>query len=313
MRSPALPTETRLIRNFEQLRARAQLLGPKRVAVICAEDEIALTAASDGVLLGICLPVLIGNDHNIRSLAAELHLTALLDKASIVPAEEPVKVAVQMARAGEVDILLKGHMRSDQLLTAVLDRDCGLRTGRVLADIALFPMACADGSQRLVSMGDGGVNVAPDLQQKKAIIESSIETMQCLGVARPKVAILSATEAVTDRMPSTLDARILTEMAAAGAFGDAEVFGPLALDNALFEWAARAKGISHPVAGHADCLVVPNIEAGNLLGKSILFLQKSPYAHIVLGAKTPILIPSRVERAEDKVNAMALGVLFAAR
>jgi len=200
-------------------------LGPKRVAVICAEDEIALTAASDGLLLGICLPVLIGNDHNIRSLAAELHLTALLDKASIVPAEEPVKVAVQMARAGEVDILLKGHMRSDQLLTAVLDRDCGLRTGRVLADIALFPMACADGSQRLVSMGDGGVNVAPDLQQKKAIIESSIETMQCLGVARPKVAILSATEAVTDRMPSTLDARILTEMAAAGAFGDAEVFG----------------------------------------------------------------------------------------
>jgi phosphate butyryltransferase len=114
-------------------------------------------------------------------------------------------------------------------------------------------------------------------------------------------------------MPSTVDAKALTEMGAAGEFGEAEIFGPLALDNALLEWAARAKGIAHPVAGQADCLVVPNIEAGNLLAKSIIFLAGFEYGHIVVGAKVPILIPSRVENAQDKVNAIALGVLYASR
>jgi phosphate butyryltransferase len=114
-------------------------------------------------------------------------------------------------------------------------------------------------------------------------------------------------------MPSTLDARALTEMGAAGLFGDAEVYGPLALDNALLEWAARAKGIAHPVAGNADCLLNPTIEAANLLAKAIIFIAGREFAHVVVGAKTPILIPSRVESARDKVNSMALGVLYAAR
>jgi phosphate butyryltransferase len=130
---------------------------------------------------------------------------------------------------------------------------------------------------------------------------------------RPKIAILSAIEVVTEAIPSTMDAQALTEIGAAGEFGEADVFGPLALDNALLEWAAKVKGISHPVAGHADCLVVPTIEAGNMLAKSIIFLAGWEFGHVVLGAKTPILIPSRVENAEDKVNAMALGVLYASR
>ena len=137
--------------------------------------------------------------------------------------------------------------------------------------------------------------------------------LHCLGIPRPKIAIMSAIEVVSNAMPSTIDAQALTEMGAAGEFGDAEVYGPLALDNALFDWAAKAKGIHHPVAGHADCLVMPSIEAGNLLAKSIIFLAGRPFAHVVVGAKTPILIPSRVESAQDKVNAMALGVLYAAR
>jgi len=312
MSSTTLLMETQAIRNFDQLLARAQALGPKRVAAICAEDEVALKATASAFALGIIQPVLIGDEAKIRSLAAELHLSAFLDHAQIVHTDNAAAVAVQMARAGEADILLKGHLRTDQLLGAVLDREHGLRTGRVLADIALFQMEDADG-QKLVSQGDGGVTIAPTLEQKVEITRSSIELMHCLGVRRPKVAILSATEAISEAMPSTIDARALAEMGAAGEFGDADVFGPLALDNALFGWAAQAKGIHHPVAGHADCLVVPNIEAGNLLGKCITFLMKTPYAHVVLGAKVPILIPSRVESPDDKVRAMALGVLFATR
>ena len=123
---------------------------------------------------------------------------------------------------------------------------------------------------------------------------------------------MSAVEVVSEAMPSTLDAKALTEMGEAGEFGEAEVYGPLALDNALFEWAAKAKGIKHPVAGHADCLVAPNIEAANMTAKAAIFLAGFEFGHVVVGAKLPILIPSRVESATDKVNAMALGVLYAA-
>jgi phosphate butyryltransferase len=123
---------------------------------------------------------------------------------------------------------------------------------------------------------------------------------------------MSASEVVTESMPSTLEARTLTEMGASGEFGDAEVYGPLALDNALLESAAKAKGISNPVAGHADCMIMPNIEAGNLLGKAVKYIGGSQCAHVVAGAKVPILIPSRVESADDKLNAIALGVIFAA-
>jgi phosphate butyryltransferase len=170
-----------------------------------------------------------------------------------------------------------------------------------------------EGGPRLTGLTDGGLNPAPTLGQKKQIVLNAIEMLHCLGFSRPKIAVVSATEMVTEAMASTMDAKALTEMGAAGEFGEAEVFGPLALDNALLEWAAKAKGISNPVAGHADCLLVPTVEAGNLLAKSIIFLAGWEFGHAVVGAKVPILIPSRVESAQDKVNAMALGVLYASR
>jgi phosphate butyryltransferase len=170
-----------------------------------------------------------------------------------------------------------------------------------------------NGERRLVGLTDGGLNVAPNLEQKIEIVENAIEVMRSLGIARPKIAIMSATEVVSDAVPSTKDAQALTAMGAEGAFGDAQVYGPLAVDNALLESAAAAKGIHNPVAGHADCLVAPNIEAANMFGKAAKYLGGSACAHVVVGAKAPILIPSRVESAEDKLNAIALGVIFAAR
>jgi phosphate butyryltransferase len=301
------------IRTFAELRNRAREVGPKRVGVVLADDEVALTAAADALRLEIAFPVLIGDAQQIRAHAESLGLAELAAKAEFVSAyENAAEIAVKMAREGSIDILMKGHLRTDQLLHPVLDKEKGLRTGRLLSDIAFFEQPCADGP-RLTGITDGGLNPAPTLAQKKQIMLNAIEMLRCLGVKRSKIAVMSATEQVTEAMPSTMDAQALTEMSAAGEFGEADVFGPLALDNALLEWAAKAKGISNPVAGHADCLLVPTVEAGNMLAKSIIFLAGWEFGHVVVGAKVPILIPSRVESAQDKVHAMALGVLYATR
>lgn len=309
----SLVEQVKVIRTFADLRERARELGPKRVGVVLAEDDVALRAASDALQSRIALPVLIGDERMIRARVADLGLAELADRAEFVPASEnAAEVAVRLAREGAIEILMKGHLRTDQLLHPVLDKQKGLRTGRLLCDVAIFEHRDENGP-RLVATTDGGLNIAPTLEQKRQIILGAIDVLRCLGIVHPKIAIMSAIEVVSDTIPSTTDARSLTEMGASGAFGDAEVYGPLALDNALFAWAAKAKGIRHPVAGHADCLVNPTIEAANLLAKAIIFLAGREFAHVVVGARTPILIPSRVESAQDKVNAMALGVLYAAR
>ena len=300
------------VNNFSELRLRAQALGPRRVAVVAAEDEVALTAADAALQLGIGIPVLIGDERKIRMKVDELALSSLKTRADFVGADDAALFAVGLARNNAVDLLLKGHLRTDQLLRAVLDNEAGLRTGRLLSDVLLYEDRLA-GNLRLVGITDGGLNVSPNLEQKKQIVQNAIEVMRSLGLERPKIAIMSATEAVSASVPSTADAQALTEMGDAGQFGNAEVFGPLALDCALLASAAQAKGIAHPVAGHADCMVVPNLEAGNLLGKSVKYLGGSQCAHVVTGARVPILIPSRVESVDDKLNSIALGVVFAAR
>ncbi len=308
----AVNSAAKTITSFVELRQHARELGPKRVSVVAADDDVALTAASGALSLGIAIPVLIGDTDRIYSKAESLELGDLIAKADFVAAENPAATAVRMARNGELDVLLKGHLRTDELLHAVLDRQDGLRTGRLLSDVLLYEDHLT-GEVRLVGITDGGLNVAPKLEEKKQIVQNAIEVMRCLGIARPRIAVMSATEAVSEAVPSTVDAKALTEMGLRGDFGDADIFGPLALDCALLDSAAQAKGITHAVAGHADCMVVPNIESGNLLGKSVKYLGGSQCAHVVVGAKVPILIPSRVESADDKVNAIALGVIFAAR
>ena len=300
------------IGSFSEMRRLAQQLGPKRVAVVMADDTVALTAASDALRLGLAMPVLIGDEAKIRSLAAGAGLDELLRQAEFVATDRPAAVSANMARSGRVDIILKGHLRTDELLRAVLDKEAGLRTGRLLSDI-LFYEDTLSGTKRLVGITDGGLNVAPSLDQKKQIVRNAVEILHCLGFERPRIALMSASETVSEGMPSTMDAAALTGIGRQGGFGEAEIFGPLALDNALLKSAAEAKGIRGPVAGHADCMVVPSIEAGNLLGKAAKYLAGSQCAHVVVGAKVPILIPSRVESADDKLNAIALGVIYASR
>ncbi len=301
-----------MIGSLMELRQCAQSAGPKRVAVVVADDEVALTAAAEALDLGIAYPVLIGNERSIRDKAEQLGLNALLAEARVVAASDPAGTAVQMARDGNVDVLLKGHLRTDELLGAVLHKENGLRTGHLLSDVLLYEDTLS-GRRRLVGVTDGGLNVLPDLEKKKQILLNAVAVMRSIGLECPKMAIMSATEVVSNAMPSSIDAQALVEMCAAGEFGDVKVFGPVALDCALLRSAADAKGISHEAAGFADCMVVPNIEAGNLLAKAAKYFGGSQCAHVVVGAKVPILIPSRVESADDKVNAIALGVIYATR
>jgi phosphate butyryltransferase len=305
-------SESQIIGSFVELRQRAQSAGPKSVAVVVADDDVALTAAEGALNLGIAHPVLIGNERTIRDKAEQLKLNALLAEAKFVAAKDPAGTAVQMARDGNVDVLLKGHLRTDELLNAVLRKENGLRTGRLLSDVLLYEDALS-GRRRLVGISDGGLNVLPDLGKKKQILQNAVEVMRSIGLECPKMAIMSATEVVSTSLPSTIDAQALVDMCAAGEFGNVEVFGPVALDCALLRSAAEAKGIKDKAAGYADCMVVPNIEAGNLLAKAAKYFGGSQCAHVVVGAKVPILIPSRVESADDKVNAIALGVIYATR
>lgn len=295
-----------------ELRSAAQPLGPKRIGIVVADDDVALAAADAALDLGIAFPVLIGNERKVREKMGALELSRMSSHAEYIDTDDAAPIAAQMAGRGGVDLLLKGHLRTDELLRAILRKEAGLRTGRLLSDVLLYEDRLA-GEPRLVGITDGGLNVAPDLDQKKQIVRNAAELLHCLGRERPKIAIMSATEAVTESIPSSIDARLLTAMSETGEFGDAEVFGPLALDCALLESAARMKGIVHSVAGQADCMVVPNIEAGNLLGKSAKYLGGSQCAHVVVGCKVPILIPSRVESVDDKINSIALGVILAAR
>ena len=298
--------------SFQQLRERASLLGPKRVGIVQADDEPALEAAAEAMRTHIAEPVLIGDTPRIREVAQRCGLWHQLKEVEMIHApDSALSTAIEMARKGRFEMLMKGHLRTDEFFHAIFKKSSGLRTERLLSDVSFFEQPDGE-KKRFVGITDVAININPSLEKKAQIVRNAIEALGYLGIRQPKIAIMSAAEVISEAMQSTTDARKLTDMGQNGAFGDAQVFGPLALDNALYEWAAKAKGIFNPVAGHADCLVVPTVEAGNLLVKALIFVSGFEVAHIVMGAKVPILITSRVENAQDKVNTMALGVLYAA-
>lgn len=297
------------IRSFTELRARARDRTTVTVAVVAAHDGSALAAVAAAARDGTASPVLVGDEARIRDTIAAAGIPGL-DDARTIDAPSPeaaARVAVELASAGEAGMLLKGDLRTDQLLRAVLDREHGLRDGRLLSDVLIYEDTLS-GSVRLVGITDGGINPAPDAAALREIVANAVTVFHALGCRRPRVALLSATEAITPAVPSTLLARDVAEWAER-ELPDADVAGPLALDNALLRSAARAKGITGPVAGAADIMVLPSIEAGNVLGKSVKYMGGSITAHVVVGAEVPILIPSRVESAEDKLHSVALGVL----
>jgi len=296
-------------RHFDALLARAEPLDPIRTAVVAPEEPHALAGALAGYDHTIILPILVGDPARIA--AAALELGRDLSAFEIVAATSHTDAAaraVALVRCGQAQALMKGHLHTDVLLSAVLKRDVGLRTDRRLSHCFVFDVP---GLPHLLTVTDAAINIAPDLETKVDIVQNAIDLMRALGVDQPKAGILSAVETVNARIPSTLDAAALSKMAERGQITGGLVDGPLALDNAMDVEAARTKGITSMVAGRADILVVPNLEAGNMLAKELTFAAHAEGGGVVLGATCPIILTSRADGEKARLASCAIAALAA--
>ena len=302
-----------MIRSLHELREHVSRLSPKTIAVAVAEADHTLRAVGEARRRGWADAVLVGDEAVIRQRLESLELEP--DGFDIVHCSggrEAAAEAVAMVRAGDADLLLKGAVSTAVLMHAVLDRGRGLRTGGLLSDVFLIDYA-GSGPGRLVGITDGGINPTPDLQQKEAILRNAVDVFHALGVEEPLVAVLSGTEKPTPKLQGSMDAVRLVESHEAGDNMDCVVDGPLAMDLALSAEAAALKGFESPVAGRADILLFPTLEAANITAKAIQYWTSQDPGHAVVGAAVPVLIPSRAESATARLNAIALGSLLAER
>lgn len=288
-------------------RPAAGRTGAPLMSVAAANDEHVLETVKMGMEAGLIIPVLAGDEKKIREIAAGISL--VLDGVVIIDAPDPGEAALEAVRAvsdGRADILMKGMVNTSDFMQAVLNRDCGLRSSKTLSHMAAFQVP---GFDRLLFMTDGGINIKPDLEQKRAILENGIDFLLALGWREPRVAIVTANEVVNPEMPATLDAAELTRMAANGQIRGALVDGPLSLDLAISKEAARRKGSASPVAGRADLFLMPDIEAGNIFGKSLIYFAGALMAGVVLGTQAPVILTSRASSPEEKLNSIAMANL----
>ena len=299
-----------MLKTYAEIFARVQLRPHrKRISVAMADDPSVLAALKDVEQKGIAESILIGNPTRIQALAEELHFP--VSENQIVPAVEDQEIAalaVEQIRKGRADILMKGHIATPILMKAVLDRDKGLRKGDVLSHVAVAEIPTYP---KFLIMGDGGINITPDLEAKKAILNNMLQVSQKLQIARPKVAVLCPIEKVNPKIPETIDAAELQKLAEAGQFGNIILEGPIAMDVALSAEAAAKKGIKSAIAGQTDVLLVPNITCGNALIKILMCLTESRVGGLVVGATVPIILLSRSDNPEEKFNSILLAILIA--
>ncbi|MCM0760713.1 phosphate butyryltransferase [Sporomusa sphaeroides DSM 2875] len=298
----------KVLRNFEDILNAVKDEAPKRVAVAVAQDDAIMEAVQGAREQKIAEFILVGDREKIHETAGKLGVS--LEDVQIIHEPDDRKAAyraVALVSGGQADVLMKGLINTADLLRAVLDKEIGLRTGRVLSHTAVYELP---GFDRLLMVTDGGMNIAPTLQQKADIIQNSVQLARVLGISPAKVAVLAAVEVINPDMPATLEAAALTKMADRGQIKGAIVDGPLALDNAISLEAASHKGIKSPVAGMADILVTPDIVAGNILGKSLVYIAKGKIAGLVLGAAKPVVVTSRADTHEAKLMSIALGALL---
>lgn len=273
----------------------------------CSDD--ALKGAVDAAARDLITPILVGPEVRIRALAEQLGLD--ISPFRLIATEHShrsAEVAVGLVRSGEAQTLMKGSLHTDELLSEVLRKDTGLRTERRLSHCFVITVPTYP---RPFIVTDAAINILPSLEDKRDIVQNAIEVARAVGIAVPKVAILSAVETVTPSIPSTIEAAALCKMAERGQIKGGILDGPLALDNAIDEDAARTKGIVSPVAGKADILVVPDLEAGNMLAKQLTFMADAEAAGLVVGARAPIVLTSRADSARTRLASCAVAVLFA--
>lgn len=298
-----------MIRNFDEIIKVARSKERKTISIAVAQDREVLMSARATKDLGIVDAILVGDEEAIKKVASDINVD--LSDFEIIDVKDKIeasKKAVALVTEGKAQILMKGIVDTSIVLKAALEEKAGLRTGNILSHVAVFE---AQRYNKLFLLSDGGMNIAPDLNQKKQIIENVVKVAHALGNPEPKVAILAAVEKVYPRMPVTIDAEKLVNMHKNGEIKGCLLGGPFGLDNAISLEAARHKGIEHPVAGNADILVVPTIEAGNILYKAITFLAGNKNSGIVVGAKVPIVVTSRADSEETRINSVAVSALIA--
>lgn len=293
---------------YRQLIEQTKGLAPARTAVVHPVDQNAIGGAVDAAEAGLILPVFVGPEGKIRAAAAAagVDLTPY-EVLSCVHSHEAAATAVALARAGNVEALLKGSLHTEELLHEAVNASTGLRTARRIShvfalDVPTYP--------RPLFLTDAAINIAPGLDEKRDIIQNAIDLARVLGIETPRVALLSAVETVSSKLRSTLDAAALCKMADRGQITGGILDGPLAFDNAVSEEAARAKGIASAVAGRADILVVPDLEVGNMLAKQLEYLAEAQGAGIVLGARVPIALTSRADRPMSRMASCAFALLL---
>ena len=296
-------------RRHAQLLARVRGLAPIRVAVVHPCSEEALRGALEAAALGLVVPVLVGPEARIRALAASCAIALEGHRVVDVPHSHAAAArAVEMARAGEVQALMKGSLHTDELMAAIVDAATGLRTDRRISHVYVLDVASYP---KPLLITDAAINIEPDLAAKRDIVQNAIDLAQALGIARPLVAILAAVETVEPKMRATLDAAALCKMADRGQITGAVLDGPLAFDNAISARAAQDKGIVSAVAGRPDILVAPDLETANMMAKQLQYLADARIAGIVLGARVPVILTSRADDATARVASCALALLVA--
>jgi phosphate acetyltransferase len=302
-------SELRQHDKYERLIAATKGRSPLATAVAHPCDETSLRGALEAAQAGMITPILVGPRERLRKLAASIGTDiAGLEIVDVPHSQAAAEKAVELVRKGAADLLMKGSLHSDELLGAVTKRDTGLRTARRISHVFVVDVpTCA----QTLFITDAAVNIAPDLLAKRDIIQNAIDLYTGLGLGRPKVAILSAVETVTPNIPSTLDAAALCKMADRGQISGGDLDGPLAFDNAISTEAAHIKGINSRVAGQAEILVVPDLEAGNMLAKNLIFLSRADAAGIVLGARVPIILTSRADKVRTRMASAAVAMLLA--
>jgi phosphate acetyltransferase len=294
---------------YEQVLERCANLEPVPTAVAHPCNASSLSGAVEAAELGLIVPILVGPLAKIAETAKTLGID--LGKYRTVDAphsHSSAAKAVELIREGSAQVLMKGSLHTDELMSAIVARDGGLRTGRRISHAFIMDVPTY---HKVLIVTDGAINIAPALEDKVDICQNSIDLAIALGRERPKVAILAAVETVTSKMPATIDAAALCKMAERGQITGAILDGPLAFDNAISEQAATTKGIRSDVAGDPDILLAPDLEAGNMLAKQLSFLANADSAGLVLGARVPVILTSRADSVRSRIASCAVAVLVA--
>jgi phosphate butyryltransferase len=297
-----------VIKKLHQLLELAKEKNKKTIAVAAAQDKEVLEAVTEAVSLGIVDAVLVGDEDKIKSIAEEkgfcIKGIEIVDEADVKKAA--VK-AVELVTSGKAHFLMKGMLNTSDLLKAVLNKEAGLKKEELLSHVMVYD---APTYHKLLILTDGGMVPYPELKDKVSIINNAVQVAKALDIDNPKVAPICAVEVVNPSMQATIDASLLSQMNKRGQIKGCLIDGPLALDNAISKEAAEHKGIVSEVAGDADILLVPNIESGNFLGKSLTYFAKAENAGVIMGAKCPVVLVSRADSAKSKLYSIALGAVL---